>query len=108
MTSTSQPNQELTHVRADGSAHMVDVTEKSVTTGNADAGFIYTTDLAAAKKKGVNLGSVELTDVERNEYPAALSKTGSSSETAKKFNEWLKNSDEAKKILTEYGFNTAQ
>lgn len=79
-----------------------------VTTGNADAGFIYTTDLAAAKKKGVNLGSVELTDVERNEYPAALSKTGSSSETAKKFNEWLKNSDEAKKILTEYGFNTAQ
>ena len=32
MTSTSQPNQELTHVRADGSAHMVDVTEKSVTT----------------------------------------------------------------------------
>ena len=35
MTSTSQPNQELTHVRADGSAHMVDVTEKSVTTRTA-------------------------------------------------------------------------
>ena len=86
---------------------VTDVATK-VTTGNADAGFIYTTDLAAAKKKGVNLGSVELTDVERNEYPAALSKTGSSSETAKKFNEWLKNSDEAKKILTESGFNTAQ
>ena len=46
--------------------------------------------------------------MERNEYPAALSKTGSSSETAKKFNEWLKNSDAAKKILTEYGFNTVQ
>ena len=70
--------------------------------------LLYTTDLAAAKKKGVNLGSVELTDVERNEYPAALSKTGSSSETAKKFNEWLKNSDEAKKILTDYGFSTAK
>ena len=76
---------------------------------NVQAGRLtFTTDLAAAKKKGVNLGSVELTDVERNEYPAALSKSGSSSETAKKFNEWLKNSDEAKKILTEYGFNTAQ
>ena len=35
MTSTSQPNQELTHVRADGSAHMVDVTEKAVTTRTA-------------------------------------------------------------------------
>ena len=31
MTSTSQPNQELTHVRADGSAHMVDVTAVSYT-----------------------------------------------------------------------------
>ncbi len=52
--------------------------------------------------------TVELTDVERNEYPAALSKTGSSSEAAKKFNEWLKTSDEAKKILTDYGFSTAK
>ena len=92
---------------ATNESNVAAVTTK-VTSGSADAGFIYTTDLAAAKKKGVNLGSVELTDVERNEYPAALSKTGSSSETAKKFNEWLKNSDEAKKILTEYGFNTAQ
>ena len=86
---------------------VTDVATK-VTTGNADAGFIYTTDLAAAKKKGANLGSIELTDVERNEYPAALSKTGSSSEAAKKFNEWLKTSDEAKKILTDYGFSTAK
>ena len=66
----------------------------------------YTTDLAAAKKKGTNLGSVELPDVEPNEYPAALSKTGASSAAAKKFNEWLKTSAEAKKILSDYGFNT--
>lgn len=98
---------DITLKNATTEGKVTDVATK-VSTGNADAGFIYTTDLAAAKKKGVNLGSVELTDVERNEYPAALSKTGSSSETAKKFNEWLKNSDEAKKILTEYGFNTAQ
>ena len=98
---------DITLKNATTESKVTDVATK-VTTGNADAGFIYTTDLAAAKKKGVNLGSVELTDVERNEYPAALSKTGSSSETAKKFNEWLKNSDEAKKILTEYGFSTAK
>lgn len=98
---------DITLKNATTESKVTDVATK-VTTGNADAGFIYTTDLAAAKKKGVNLGSVELTDVERNEYPAALSKTGSSSETAKKFNEWLKKSDEAKKILTEYGFNTVQ
>ena len=98
---------DITLKNATTESKVTDVATK-VTTGNADAGFIYTTDLAAAKKKGVNLGSVELTDVERNEYPAALSKTGSSSETAKKFNEWLKNSDEAKKILTDYGFSTAQ
>ena len=98
---------DITLKNATTESKVTDVATK-VTTGNADAGFIYTTDLAAAKKKGANLGSIELTDVERNEYPAALSKTGSSSETAKKFNEWLKNSDEAKKILTEYGFSTAK
>lgn len=98
---------DITLKNATTEGKVTDVATK-VTTGNADAGFIYTTDLAAAKKKGVNLGSVDLPDVEPNEYPAALSKTGSSSETAKKFNEWLKNSDEAKKILTEYGFNTAK
>jgi len=98
---------DITLKNATTESKVTDVATK-VTTGNADAGFIYTTDLAAAKKKGVNLGSVELTDVERNEYPAALSKTGSSSEAAKKFNEWLKTSDEAKKILTDYGFSTAK
>ena len=34
---TSTPEQDLTHVRADGSAYMVDVTEKSVTTRTAVA-----------------------------------------------------------------------
>ena len=58
----------ITLKNATTESKVTDVATK-VTTGNADAGFIYTTDLAAAKKKGVNLGSVELTDVERNEYP---------------------------------------
>ena len=97
---------DITLKNATTESKVTDVATK-VTTGNADAGFIYTTDLAAAKKKGVNLGSVELTDVERNEYPAALSKTGSSSETAKKFNEWL-SSDEAQKILAKYDFESPQ
>ena len=83
-----------------------EVTTK-VTTGNADAGFIYTTDLAAAKKDGKNLGSVDLPDVPRNEYPAALTTKGSSSDAAKKFNEWL-SSDEAQKILAKYDFESPQ
>ena len=98
---------DITLKNATTEGKVTDVATK-VSTGNADAGFIYTTDLAAAKKKGANLGSIELTDVEPNEYPAALSKTGSSSEAAKKFNEWLKTSDEAKKILSVYGFNTTK
>lgn len=98
---------DITLKNATTESKVTDVATK-VSTGNADAGFIYTTDLAAAKKKGANLGSIELTDVEPNEYPAALSKTGSSSEAAKKFNEWLKTSDEAKKILSDYGFNTTK
>ena len=98
---------DITLKNATTEGKVTDVATK-VSTGNADAGFIYTTDLAAAKKKGANLGSIELTDVEPNEYPAALSKTGSSSEAAKKFNEWLKTSDEAKKILSDYGFNTTK
>ena len=96
---------DITLKNATTEGKVTDVATK-VSTGNADAGFIYTTDLAAAKKKGVNLGSVELPDVEPNEYPAALSKTGASSAAAKKFNEWLKTSAEAKKILSDYGFNT--
>ena len=96
---------DITLKNATTEGKVTDVATK-VSTGNADAGFIYTTDLAAAQKKGSNLGSVDLPDVERNEYPAALSKTGSNSEAAKKFNEWLKTSEDAKKILTEYGFST--
>ena len=96
---------DITLKNATTEGKVTDVATK-VSTGNADAGFIYTTDLAAAKKKGTNLGSVELPDVEPNEYPAALSKTGASSAAAKKFNEWLKTSAEAKKILSDYGFNT--
>ncbi|MDO5749927.1 MAG: cyclic pyranopterin monophosphate synthase MoaC [Rothia sp. (in: high G+C Gram-positive bacteria)] len=41
--STDEQPQNLTHVRADGSAHMVDVTEKNITTRTAIAeGFVRT------------------------------------------------------------------
>lgn len=95
---------ELKNATTEG--NVSEVTTK-VTTGNADAGFIYTTDLAAAKKDGKNLGSVDLPDVPRNEYPAALTTKGSSSDAAKKFNEWL-SSDEAQKILAKYDFESPQ
>ena len=95
---------ELKNATTEG--NVSEVTTK-VTTGNADAGFIYTTDLAAAKKDGKNLGSVDLPDVPKNEYPAALTTKGSSSDAAKKFNEWL-SSDEAQKILAKYDFESPQ
>ena len=95
---------ELKNATTEG--NVSEVTTK-VTTGNADAGFIYTTDLAAAKKDGRNLGSVDLPDVPKNEYPAALTTKGSSSDAAKKFNEWL-SSDEAQKILAKYDVEPPQ
>jgi len=91
---------------ATNESNVAAVTTK-VTSGSADAGFIYTTDLAAAKKDGKNLGSVDLPDVEKNEYPSALTSKGNSSEAAKKFNEWL-TTDEAQKILKEHGFESAR
>ena len=84
---------DITLKNATTESKVTDVATK-VTTGNADAGFIYTTDLAAAKKKGANLGSVELTDVERNEYPAALSKTGSPSEEVQRMVEEFRRGEE--------------
>lgn len=91
---------------ATNESNVAAVTTK-ITSGSADAGFIYTTDLAAAKKDGKNLGSVDLPDVEKNEYPSALTSKGNSSEAAKKFNEWL-TTDEAQKILKEHGFESAR
>lgn len=97
---------DITLKNATTEGKVTDVATK-VTTGNADAGFIYTTDLAAAKKDGKNLGSVDLPDVEKNEYPSALTSKGNSSEAAKKFNEWL-TTDEAQKILKDHGFESAR
>lgn len=98
---------DITLKNATNESKVTDVSTK-VTTGNADAGFMYTTDLADAKKKtNKDLGSIELTDLQNNEYPAAVTKHGSSSEAAQKFAEWL-SSDEAQQILKEHGFGSAQ
>lgn len=85
--------------------NVTDVATK-VSTGAVDAGFIYSTD-AASIKKSQNITEIQLPDLERNEYPMALTKTGASNETAQIFATWIK-SDEAQKILASYGFGAAE
>lgn len=87
-------------------ANVTDVSTK-VATGEADAGFIYTTDAASIKKQDQDITVIDLPDLDRNEYPLAVTKSGADNEAAKNFAEWLANSEEASAILTDYGFTTA-
>ena len=73
-----------------------------VSTGAVDAGFIYSTD-AAAIKKDQKISEIQLPDLERNQYPLAVTKTGASNAAAQQFSEWM-TSEEAQKILSSYGF----
>lgn len=87
-------------------ANVTDVSAK-VATGEADAGFIYTTGAASIKKQDQDITVIELPGLERNAYPLAVTKSGSGNDAAKSFADWLANSDEASAILTDYGFTTA-
>lgn len=87
-------------------ANVTDVSTK-VATGEADAGFIYTTDAASIKMQGQDITVLELPGVERNAYPLAVTKSGSLNDAAKSFADWLAHSDQASVILTDYGFTTA-
>ncbi|WP_415950443.1 molybdate ABC transporter substrate-binding protein [Streptomyces sp. KLOTTS4A1] len=76
-----------------------------VALGEADAGIVYETDLAAAggKAQGVAVPDAQnaITD-----YPAAALRTSRNAEAAAEFVKWL-GSDEAQKILTDAGFQKA-
>lgn len=72
-----------------------------VTTGQVDAGFVYTTDALAAGSQGVT--SIELKNVHPNEYPAALTFYGSDNAGAVDFHHWLTGAETAG-ILREAGF----
>ncbi|MGO1948993.1 MAG: molybdate ABC transporter substrate-binding protein [Mycobacteriaceae bacterium] len=88
-------------------ANVSDVATK-VSTGEVDAGFIYSTDALALQENAGDgddeaINVVDIDDVEPNEYPAALTTTGQDNDTAAAFLEWL-STDTAREILEKYGF----
>ena len=72
-----------------------------VSSGQADAGFVYRTDALAAAGSGVTF--LPLAGGEPNTYPAALTVDGAGNSAAVAFYEWL-TGPEAAGILREAGF----
>ncbi len=88
-------------------ANVSDVSTK-LATGEADVGFIYSTDAKALQENSTD-GEVEAFDldgVEPNKYPAALTAAGEDNDAASEFLRWL-TSDRARAILESYGFGAA-
>lgn len=75
-------------------------------TGQADAGFIYSTD-ATALSAAEDITVIDLPDLERNAYALALTSTGQAKASAQDFANWLATSEKAAQILTAYGFQPA-
>ncbi|MCQ1954817.1 molybdate ABC transporter substrate-binding protein [Arthrobacter sp. zg-Y238] len=75
-----------------------------VTSGQADAGFVYRTDALAAAGSGVTY--LPLEDPAPNRYPAGLTAEGAGNPDAAAFYEWLIG-PEAAGILAEAGFGPA-
>lgn len=76
---TDQPTPGLTHIRADGSAHMVDVTDKAVTrrTASAQAVLVTREDVVAqiadgTLPKGEALGTARLAGIMAAKQTSAL------------------------------------
>lgn len=88
-------------------ANVSDVSTK-LATGEADVGFIYSTDAKALQENSTD-GEVEVFDldgVEPNKYPAALTTAGEDNDDAAAFLQWL-TSARARAILESYGFGAA-
>lgn len=87
-------------------ANVSDVATK-VSTGDVDAGFIYSTDAQALqenlKESQGRVIVLEVPGLEDNKYPAALTGEGQKNSTAEEFLAWLQ-TDKAREILAEYGF----
>ena len=97
--------QGITPVTSTEEANVSAVATK-VATGQADAGFIYSTD-ATALSATEDITVIDLPDLERNAYPLALTATGQAKESAQDFANWLATSEKAAQILTAYGFEPA-
>lgn len=85
-------------------ANVADVATK-ISTGEVDAGFVYSTDARALSNKGVT--SVDIKGVKPNNYPEALTVQGKDNPTAVAFAEWLRG-EKAQRILADHGFGPAK
>ena len=95
----------ITPAKATEEANVSAVATK-ISSGQADAGFIYSTD-AKALSASQNITIIELPGLEPNSYPMALTETGQTNPTARDFATWLAESEQAAAILARYGFNPA-
>lgn len=75
-----------------------------VATGNADVGTVYKTDAMIEKDKVEIIATAPEGSHKQVLYPVAMTKEGTKSEAVKEFFEYLK-SDEAVKVLENYGFS---
>lgn len=96
---------DITPAKSTQEANVSAVTTK-ISSGQADAGFIYSTD-AKALSASQNITIIELPGLESNSYPMALTEAGQANPTARDFASWLAESEQASAILTHYGFNPA-
>ncbi|AGP31571.1 molybdate ABC transporter substrate-binding protein [Corynebacterium terpenotabidum] len=89
-------------------ANVSDVATK-VSTGDVDAGFIYSTDAQALQENLTDSQGqiivLDLPGIEDNSYPAALTRDGEENQTAQDFLAWLQ-TDTAQEILAQYGFGS--
>ncbi|ERI95100.1 molybdate ABC transporter, periplasmic molybdate-binding protein [Clostridiales bacterium oral taxon 876 str. F0540] len=74
--------------------------------GSADAGIVYSTDVASNKKVKIIEEAPEGT-VSKVIYPAGIVRASKHKDSSKKFLEFLK-SDEAKKVFESYGFTPSK
>ena len=83
--------------------HSVTDTLGKVTSGEADAGFVYSTDAIAAGDKVTTI-AIPGAENEKNEYPVAVTKNATHPEQAKKVMDYL-TSDKFAEVLEEHGFS---
>ena len=83
--------------------HSVTDTLGKVTSGEADAGFVYSTDAIAAGDKVTTI-AIPGAENEKNEYPVAVTKNATHPEQAKKVMDYL-TSDKFAEVLEQHGFS---
>lgn len=87
----------------DSLEHSVTDTLGKVTSGEADAGFVYSTDAISAADAVITV-PIPGAENEKNEYPVAVTKSAEHPEQAAKVKEFLL-SDKFAEVLEQYGFS---